>query len=34
MVSAARDLPVPQLIEEMLRIYFFGVLQRGAAEAL
>lgn len=29
-----RDLPLPQLIEEMLRIYFFGVFQRGAGEAL
>jgi AcrR family transcriptional regulator len=26
-----RDLPLPQLIEQMLRIYFFGVLQGGAA---
>lgn len=28
-----RDLPFPQLIEQMLRIYFFGVLQGGAAAA-
>jgi AcrR family transcriptional regulator len=28
-----RDLPVPQMIEQMLRIYFFGVLQGGAAAA-
>ena len=26
-----RDLPLPQLVEQMLRIYFFGVLQGGAA---
>lgn len=28
-----RDLPFPQLIEQMLRIYFFGVLQGGATDA-
>jgi AcrR family transcriptional regulator len=28
-----RDLPFPRLIEQMLRIYFFGVLQAGAVEA-
>ena len=28
-----RDLPFPQMIEQMLRIYFFGVLQGGAAAA-
>ena len=28
-----RDLPFPQMIEQMLRIYFFGVLQGGAAVA-
>ena len=28
-----RDLPFPQLIEQMLRIYFFGVLQGGAVDA-
>jgi TetR/AcrR family transcriptional regulator, cholesterol catabolism regulator len=28
-----RDLPLPQLMEQMLRIYFFGVLQGGAVEA-
>lgn len=28
-----RDLPFPQLIEQMLRIYFFGLLNAGAAEA-
>jgi hypothetical protein len=27
-----RDLPVPQLIEQMLRIYFFGLLKSGVAE--
>jgi len=27
-----RDLAVPQLIEQMLRIYFFGLLKSGAAE--
>jgi AcrR family transcriptional regulator len=27
-----RDLPLPQLIEQMLRIYFFGILQGGQAE--
>jgi hypothetical protein len=28
-----RDLPLGQLMEQMLRIYFFGVLQAGEAEA-
>jgi len=28
-----RDLPLPQLMEQMLRIYFFGVLQGAAVEA-
>jgi AcrR family transcriptional regulator len=28
-----RDMPFPQLIEQMLRIYFFGVLRGGSAEA-
>ena len=28
-----RDLPLPQLMEQMLRIYFFGVLQGGAVDA-
>jgi hypothetical protein len=28
-----RDLPLRQLTEQMLRIYFFGVLQGGAMEA-
>jgi len=28
-----RDMPLPQLMEQMLRIYFFGVLQGGAVEA-
>jgi AcrR family transcriptional regulator len=28
-----RDLPLPQLMEQMLRIYFFGVLKGGAVEA-
>jgi len=28
-----RDLPLPQLTEHMLRIYFFGLLQGGAVEA-
>jgi AcrR family transcriptional regulator len=27
-----RDLPVAQLIDQMLRVYFFGVLKTGAAE--
>jgi AcrR family transcriptional regulator len=27
-----RDLPLPQLIEQMLRIYFFGLLNAGAVE--
>jgi Tetracyclin repressor-like, C-terminal domain len=27
-----RDLPLPQLMEQMLRIYFFGVLQGAAVE--
>jgi hypothetical protein len=27
-----RDLPLPQLIEQMLRIYFFGLLRSGSAE--
>jgi AcrR family transcriptional regulator len=27
-----RDLPLPQLIEQMLRIYFFGLLKAGAIE--
>jgi AcrR family transcriptional regulator len=27
-----RDLPAPQLIEQMLRIYFFGLLKSGVAE--
>ncbi len=27
-----RDLPVPLLVEHMLRIYFFGLLKSGAAE--
>jgi hypothetical protein len=27
-----RDLPFPQLIEQMLRIYFFGLLKAGSAE--
>jgi AcrR family transcriptional regulator len=27
-----RDLPVPQLIEQMLRMYFFGLLKAGNAE--
>ncbi|HEX9787174.1 MAG TPA: TetR/AcrR family transcriptional regulator [Candidatus Binatia bacterium] len=27
-----RDLPFPQLIEQMLRIYFFGLLQAGSVE--
>jgi len=26
-----RDLPLPQLIEQMLRIYFFGILQGAEA---
>jgi hypothetical protein len=26
-----RDLPLPQLIEQMLRIYFFGMLNGGVA---
>jgi hypothetical protein len=29
-----RDLPFPQMIEQMLRIYFFGILHGGAAAAL
>jgi AcrR family transcriptional regulator len=29
---AKRDLPFPQLIEQMLRIYFFGLLQGGKVE--
>src|SRR5918992_3779349 len=28
-----RDLPFPQLIDQMLRIYFFGMLKGGAADA-
>ena len=28
-----RDLPFPQLIEQMLRLYFFGALQGGSVEA-
>jgi AcrR family transcriptional regulator len=28
-----RDLPFPQLIEQMLRLYFFGVLEGGATDA-
>lgn len=28
-----RDIPFPQLIEQMLRIYFFGILQGGTVEA-
>jgi AcrR family transcriptional regulator len=28
-----RDLPLPQLMEQLLRIYFFGVLHGGAVEA-
>jgi hypothetical protein len=28
-----RDLPFPQMIEQMLRIYFFGILHGGAAAA-
>jgi AcrR family transcriptional regulator len=28
-----RDLPLPQLTEQMLRIYFFGLLQGGVVEA-
>lgn len=28
-----RDLPFPQLIDQMLRIYFFGILKGGAADA-
>jgi TetR/AcrR family transcriptional regulator, cholesterol catabolism regulator len=28
-----RDLPLPQLMEQMLRIYFFGVLQGAGVEA-
>jgi hypothetical protein len=28
-----RDLPFPQLIDQMLRIYFFGVLTGGGADA-
>jgi AcrR family transcriptional regulator len=28
--QAKRDVPLPQLMEQMLRIYFFGVLQGGA----
>jgi len=27
-----RDLPFPQLIEQMLRIYFFGLLKAGSDE--
>jgi AcrR family transcriptional regulator len=27
-----RDLPLPQLIEQMLRIYFFGLLKAGTSE--
>lgn len=27
-----RDLPLPQLVEQMLRIYFFGLLKPGGAE--
>ena len=27
-----RDLPLPELIEQMLRIYFFGVLEGGKAQ--
>jgi AcrR family transcriptional regulator len=27
-----RDLPFPQLIEQMLRLYFFGLLKAGSAE--
>ncbi|HEX9444518.1 MAG TPA: TetR/AcrR family transcriptional regulator, partial [Candidatus Binatia bacterium] len=27
-----RDLPLPQLIEQMLRIYFFGILRGGQAD--
>jgi len=27
-----RDLPLPQLIEQMLRIYFFGLLKAGTVE--
>jgi AcrR family transcriptional regulator len=29
-----RDLPLPQLIEQMLRIYFFGLLKAGTVEEL
>jgi AcrR family transcriptional regulator len=28
-----RDLPFPQLIEQMLRVYFFGILEGGAVDA-
>jgi len=28
-----RDMPIPQLIDQMLRIYFFGLLKGGAVEA-
>jgi AcrR family transcriptional regulator len=28
-----RDLPLPQLMEQMLRVYFFGVLQGAAVDA-
>ncbi|HXV82627.1 MAG TPA: TetR/AcrR family transcriptional regulator [Candidatus Binatia bacterium] len=28
-----RDLPLPQLMEQMLRIYFFGLIQGGGIEA-
>jgi AcrR family transcriptional regulator len=31
--QAKRDLPFPQLIDQMLRIYFFGILKGGAADA-
>jgi TetR/AcrR family transcriptional regulator, cholesterol catabolism regulator len=31
--QAKRDLPFPQLIEQMLRIYFFGLLDAGTVEA-
>jgi len=27
-----RDLPLPELIEQMLRIYFFGILKGGEAQ--
>ncbi len=27
-----RDLPLPQLIEQMLRIYFFGLLKAGTVD--